>query len=92
MSDKRLQSSSEKDLQNARYRFRGYVLPKVQLDETGSTYYVVAPHPYLYNQLQYWQSAAISGHPGGYENASHASPVPGGAGSLYPFLPNNENT
>ena len=41
--------------EEAAYRFSGYNLPMIQLDETGLAYYVVQPHPYYYNQPQYWQ-------------------------------------
>lgn len=40
---------------NFQYRFGGYQLPKIQLDETGPSYYVVEPHPYYRNQPLYWQ-------------------------------------
>jgi len=59
------QSEEEKELQRNRERFQGYQLPKVQLDETGPSYYVVEPHPYLYNQPVDWQRAVFNGHPYG---------------------------
>ena len=90
--NKQLQTRSEEELQNARYRFSGYVLPKLQLDETGASYPIVSPHPYFYNQPEYWQAGVMYGHPGGTDNAAWAIPVPGGAGSLYPFVQNGENT
>jgi len=40
------------------YRFSGYQLPKIQLDETGPAYYVVGVHPYYQNQPAYWQKPA----------------------------------
>jgi hypothetical protein len=42
----------EKDALN--YRFSGYQLPMLQLDETGPAYACVEPHPYLYNQPMFW--------------------------------------
>ena len=53
----------EKDKIRNKERFSGYQLPKIQLDETGSTYYDVSPHPYFYNQPAYWTPAVFSGHP-----------------------------
>ena len=44
------------------YRFSGYQLPKVQLDETGDSYIVLHPHPYYYNQPLYWQKEALVGN------------------------------
>ena len=62
------------------YRFSGYQLPKVSLDETGPSYYVVAPHPYFYNQPEEWTKPAYQyGHPIGdnpYIIASEASNGP----------------
>ena len=40
------------------YRFEGYQLPKIQLDETGDAYVVLHPHPYYYNQPKYWEKPA----------------------------------
>jgi len=40
------------------YRFSGYQLPKVSLDETGPSNYVVKPHPYFYNQPDEWTKPA----------------------------------
>ena len=56
---------TDEQLESARYRFRGYQLPKIQLDSTGPSYYKVSPHPYLYNQPQYWQKEIVHGSPGG---------------------------
>jgi hypothetical protein len=36
------------------YRFNGYQLPKIQLDSTGASTYVVPVHQYYYNQPEYW--------------------------------------
>lgn len=62
------QSEEEKRLEKNRYRFQGYQLPKIQLDETGATYYKVSPHPYLYNQPEYWQQPVYNGSPYGGVN------------------------
>jgi len=46
------------------YRFEGYQLPKIQLDETGPSYVVLNPHPYFYNQPEYWHHPAYKdNHP-----------------------------
>jgi len=38
------------------YRFAGYNLPMIQLDETGPQYvYLATVHPYYSNQPIYWQ-------------------------------------
>lgn len=46
------------------YRFSGYQLPKIQLDSTGDSYYLMQPHPYYYNQPQSWQKEFFVGNPG----------------------------
>jgi len=55
----------EKEIQKNRDRFKGYQLPKIQLDETGPTYYDVGVHPYFYNQPRFWQQEVFYGHPNG---------------------------
>ena len=47
-----------------RYRFSGYQLPKIILDETGPSYIRMEDvHPYFKNQPQYWQTPAFqNGH------------------------------
>jgi len=37
------------------YRFSGYQLDMLILDETGPAYAYVHPHPYYYNQPKYWE-------------------------------------
>lgn len=37
------------------YRFSGYQLPMIQLDETGPAYVILGPHPYYYDQPEEWQ-------------------------------------
>ena len=59
------QSEEEKNIIRSRYRFQGYQLPKLQLDETGPSYYDVNPHPYFYNQPAFWTAAYIEGDPYG---------------------------
>jgi len=58
-------SEEDKNIIRNRYRFQGYQLPKIQLDETGPSYYDVSPHPYFYNQPRYWQQAVFQGSPYG---------------------------
>lgn len=44
------------------YRFSGYQLPMIQLDETGPSYiFLREPHPYYRNQPAYWQKNAYRG-------------------------------
>lgn len=42
-------------MENSAYRFSGYNLPMIQLDETGPSYVVVGVHPYYINQPTEWQ-------------------------------------
>jgi len=58
-------TNEEKEIMKNKERFRGYQLPKIQLDEIGPTYYDVSPHPYFYNQPRYWQQEVFEGHPNG---------------------------
>lgn len=53
-------TSQEKDA--LQYRFEGYQLPLIQLDETGPTYVVLSPHPYFSGQPLYWQKSAYTGN------------------------------
>ena len=43
------------------YRFSGYTLDLITMDETGPSYAVARPHPYYYNQPAYWQKNAYKG-------------------------------
>lgn len=43
------------------YKFSGYHLDLIILDETGPAYAVSTPHPYYYNQPAYWQKNAYIG-------------------------------
>ena len=46
----------EPDLDAARYRFSGFQLPLIQLDETGPAYiYLKSPPGFLHPQPEYWQ-------------------------------------
>ena len=40
----------KKQIEKDRYRFGGYQLPKVCLDETGDSYIFLPPHPGLVHQ------------------------------------------
>ena len=53
------------------YRFSGYHLDMIILDETGPSYAVSLPHPYYYNQPAYWQKNA-------YQDAFRSVDVIGG--------------
>jgi hypothetical protein len=46
----------EKQKDSILYRFSGYQLNKLSLDETGHTYYILPSfiHPYYLNQPEYW--------------------------------------
>jgi len=54
-------NQEEKEKEDLQYRFGGYQLPMIQLDETGPAYYVIDPHPYYFNQPLFWQKAAYRG-------------------------------
>ena len=69
------------------YRFSGYQLPKIQLDSTGPSYYVVQPHPYYRNQPTYWLKEFFFGVPGGSGAPHVAFETPN---KLNPFLPFSE--
>lgn len=40
-------TEEEKQIKKDQYRFSGYQLPKICLDETGDSYVVLPPHPGL---------------------------------------------
>jgi len=44
--------------EESQYRFSGYQLPKLILDETGPAYVILGVHPYYINQPAYWQKPA----------------------------------
>ena len=49
---------------SAQYRFSGFQLFKLQLDETGPAYVEATPHPYYYNQPEYWSKPFFQGGAG----------------------------
>ena len=51
---------TEAEKQAINYRFSGYQLPMIQLDETGPQYVSIGVHPYYYNQPEYWATKAIT--------------------------------
>jgi len=54
---------TDKEKANLSYRFSGYQLPKIQLDETGHTYYYIkGVHPYFTTQPMYWQKPFYATH------------------------------
>ena len=72
-------------MENNKYRFTGYQLPMIHLDLNGPSYAVGAPHPYVFNQPQYWQKQVYYGHPSSNMNSTETSD------KLFPFLQNAEN-
>lgn len=80
-------SSEGKIVQANQYRFAGYQLPKIQLDETGPSFYQVQPHPYYSTQPAYWEKPAFSGFmplkSGIIGGESHIQP----SGAIYPDGP-----
>ncbi len=54
-------SSYDEEAEEINYRFSGYQLPKIILDETGSSYVQINPHPYYHNQPASWQKNAFRG-------------------------------
>jgi hypothetical protein len=54
-------SSYDEEAEAINYRFSGYQLPKIILDETGPAYVQIDPHPYYRNQPAYWQKNAFRG-------------------------------
>jgi len=45
---------SEEKQEQDRYRFSGYQLPLVQLDDSGKSYVVTPVHQYYIDQPEYW--------------------------------------
>ena len=69
MADDSSSSSSEDEtIEALRYRFSGYQLELIQLDETGPAYAVAGVHPYYKNQPEYWAKPYQTG---GYWDTSH---------------------
>jgi len=71
------------------YRFSGYQLPKIQLDSTGPSYYVMQPHPYYRNQPAYWQKEFFPGNPGSSGAPNVACET---NDKLWPFPPFDESS
>jgi len=69
--------------QNNQYRFSGYQLPLIQLDETGPAYVVLPPHPYYRHQPLYWQKAAFGGNSYPYKQYGGDFPL-SSSGNIYP--------
>jgi hypothetical protein len=78
-----------KDEKN-RYRFSGYQLPKIQLDETGKTYYKVGVHPYYKYQPLYWQQDAFDYNTATINNRK--SSIESGSGNGSGSAESNSNT
>ena len=58
-----------KEISANQYRFSGYQLPMIQLDETGPAYIVIEqPHPYYRNQPMDWQKPCYLAHPYGVDS------------------------
>lgn len=66
---------TEQEIEALKYRFSGYNLPLIQLDETGPAYVTLNVHPYYKNQPLYWQHNAYKG------NTLGTTEVVGGSGS-----------
>ena len=74
---------TDEEKEALQYRFSGYQLPKIQLDATGPAYVILPPHPYYYNQPEYWQKEYFRYTPAG-RLALHEQ--------TYPLLPFDEST
>jgi hypothetical protein len=53
---------TESEIEALKYRFSGYQLPLIQLDETGPAYVQIGVHPYYKNQPLSWQTNAFKGN------------------------------
>lgn len=79
---------TEEDKKFYQYRFQGFQFNMIQLDGTGPNYIQAQRHPYYYSpQPEYYTKPIYHGHPGGTSGTVSAVD-----GTLYPFLPVNENT
>jgi len=55
---------TEEEVAAIQYRFSGYNLPMIQLDETGPSYIQLGTtHPYYRDQPEYWATKALSHGP-----------------------------
>lgn len=87
--------SDSEDISATQYRFSGYQLPKIQLDETGDAYVVLNPHPYFHNQPTYWSKPAYQNNqliggdipiqPSGNTYPVSRNPPYDGTGSMLPM-------
>lgn len=70
-----------KDTTPNQYRFSGYQLPKLILDETGPAYVILGVHPYYTTQPGYWQKPAyqnsriIGGNVGIDASGNNGAPI-----------------
>lgn len=73
---------TEKEVEDINYRFGGYQLNLIKLDQADAGYVVVAGvHPYYTNQPAFWQKPFYFGHPGGLTGVA-VSP-----NQIFPLLP-----
>ena len=52
-----------KNTSDVNYRFSGYQLPRIQLDETGPGYVVGGVHPYFTTQPTFWEKPSYQSSP-----------------------------
>jgi hypothetical protein len=71
--------TTEQDALN--YRFSGYQLPTVQLDDTMSYYCIKGIHPYYTSQPIYWQKSYFTANWAGFSEGPN---VGGGGGGDAP--------
>lgn len=71
------------DVDGARYRFTGYQLPLIMLDQTGLAYVYILPHPALG-----WEPP--SDMTGGFSNGGAVGDVTVNDGEAFPELPVDE--
>jgi hypothetical protein len=69
--------------EDSQYRFSGYQLNLITLDETGPSYAVTGVHPYYRNQPLSWQKEFSYGNSDGTPKASQSSE----STMIYPMLP-----
>lgn len=70
-SSSSMDSEEEKVLAD-QYRFSGYQLPMIQLDETGPQYVKLPPHPYFSKPQPEWQKPYYQ--TGGIAEGAHEAP------------------
>ena len=83
-------SWEEKERRAVLYRFSGYQLPMIQLDETGPAYVILPPHPYFtHPQPEFWTRGAYTEYPTGSSatiKQNNALPTENDS-ALVPILP-----